>query len=178
VGFQAAGDEGWTFDGEAGVTNSVSVKAGFPETGFFSHYVNGKYDYHKDVAIVGSGGGTCAGVGDHKQHSVSWAGTAVAGGLTADRRGGDTCHGALDTVILNPRGGHDTKSGGESVFWKVGVAIPMGFSFGDRTGYSHNVTETWTNNNRHYSYLCGPNNTASNHVGFDRWDIVYNYNQK
>jgi len=53
----------------------------------------------------------------------------------------------------------------------------MGFSFGDRTGYSNNTKELWKNNNSHNSYLCGPNNRASNHQIFVQWDIVYNYNK-
>jgi hypothetical protein len=58
------------------------------------------------------------------------------------------------------------------------VSDPMGFSFGDRTGYSNNTKELWKNNNHHPSYLCGPNDKASNHQLFIQWDIVYNYNKK
>lgn len=175
VGFQAAGADGWTLDGQSGVTNTTGTGASVPEKGFFSHLWNGRYNYHKDIEYTTS---QCPFDGDHKQQAVAWTGSIQPGPAMGERRGGDTCRGALNYVYIDPNGSSNWKQSGKSVFWKVGVSDPMGFSFGDRTGYSNNTKELWKNNNHHPSYLCGPNDKASNHQLFIQWDIVYNYNKK
>ena len=176
VGFQAV-NEGYTVSGTSGVSNSVAVTAGFSPRGFFSHHVNGRYDYHKDLRVVGQGGGVCPSAGAHKQLAVAWDGTAVVGNAAVERSSGDTCRNAQLFVVLSAGNGNVTKSSGHSVFYEFGVADPMGFSFGDRTGYSKNVTEGWTNHNKGRSFLCGPNNKVGNSQRISQWDIVYNYNK-
>jgi hypothetical protein len=173
LGFEAAGESGWKADGTVGVTRDAGTGETDNESGYYSHYFEGKYDYAKYVQLA-KPGDQCASAGSHKQNPTRWDGTIEPGNTVVGRRGSN-CAGAIEYVTIQP--GHSTawKQKGKSIWWQTGVALPMGFSFGDRTGYSMNTKELWVDNNSSTSYLCGPNNDAS---VFDQWDVVYNYNSR
>jgi hypothetical protein len=174
VGFEVAGESGWSADGTAGVTNSGGGGASDPLNGYYSRYWESKYDYAMLQQYKPSGPGECPTAGDRKQNATKWDGTILSGNKVAGRKG-SSCKGAVEYVTINGGQASNWKDKGHSYFWKTGVSTPMGFSFGDRTGYSSTTKELWKNHRSTRSYLCGRGNDTST---FDQWDIVYNYNSR
>ena len=160
---------GWAADGTVQVSNSVTVDAGFSLNGYVNDYVGGGYNYEMDQ-IKAPYGYICEDP-YWDQYPTVWTGGATQG-LTAPGRYVNSCKGALDWAPLNARTGHLTRDSGSSIFYSVNVASPMGFSFGDSTGFSQDVTESWYNHNPAQSYLCGPG--SGGNIG--TWPVIYSLN--
>ena len=162
-------DSGWTANGTINIHNSESVNTGFSLNGYANYYVGEAFNYEKDQ-IKAPPGYICEYPG-YDQYPTIWTGTADTG-LTAPGRYVNSCQGALEPDQLNASGGHTTKTSGSSVFYSVGVSSPMGFSFGDSTGFSQYLEEAWVNHNSAHSYLCGPG--SGGNIG--TWPIIYSLN--
>jgi hypothetical protein len=176
VGFSGNGS-GWSVDGNAGVTHTSGEGEAFNHGGYYSQYVDGKYDYEQWLQE----GDTCQ--SGYFQVGYQWDGSAFPGyrgapGRNINGQFVNNCTSDPTNVPLPPDGSYAWKDQGTSYFWSSGISSPWGaasFSFGGSTGYSSNVKLEWKNDqSSHYSWLCGPNNDGEYNIS--SWDRVYDYN--
>jgi hypothetical protein len=169
VGFSSDGTD-WGSSGEAGVTATSGYGETFNHPGYYSQYVDGKYDYMKWDQY----GDTCA--AGWSQEGYRWDGSAFPGSSSAPGRFVNNCTSDPTNIPVPSHQSSAWKETGVSVFYSAGISAPFGsFSFGGRTGYSTDVKLQWQNNQgSQWSYLCGPNNNGQFNIG--NWSIVYEYN--
>jgi hypothetical protein len=171
VGFSSNGS-GWGVNGEAGVASTSGYGETFNQGGYYSQYVDGKYDYVQWYQW----GDTCT--NGWFQEGYQWDGSAFPGANTAPGRFVNNCTSDPTNVPIPAHQSYAWKQTGISVFYSAGISSPWGsgsFSFGGRTGYSTNVKLQWQNQqSSQWSWLCGPNNDGQFNIG--NWSIVYEYN--
>jgi hypothetical protein len=170
VGFNDELGDGFTASGEAGVTQTSGIGETFSEGGYYSQYVDGKYDYEQYL----QGGDTCE--SGFVQEGYQWDGSAFPGGNSAPGRFVNNCTSDPTNVPLPAGDSSEFKETGVSVFYQGGISEPYGnFSFGGRTGYSNDAKMQWHNGqSSQESWLCGPNNDGEFNIR--NWSIVYDYN--
>jgi hypothetical protein len=170
VGFNDELGDGWKASGEAGVTQTSGFGSNSNHGGYYSQYMDGKYDYEQYL----QGGDTCE--SGFVQEGYQWDGSVFAGSSSAPGRFVDNCTSDPTNVQVDGDSSSEWKNRGVSVFYNASISEPFGdFSFGGRTGYSTNVEMQWKNSqSSQSSWLCGPNNDGQYNIG--NWSVVYEYN--